>query len=273
MADAAHPLAESMEQARQLGSYFILPQRQPGEEGWTDAKGLFLNDDRFLADLVANYGQQAWESPNRHVAASAFLIAYLSRVVFPLVGQYVLAQRAPDLSLHNLSFRWTGSRIDATGLNRLTFAALTTDTAAVHPDAMAVADTAALYSSLKEWLFQGNLEIVIASLVRAAGASPKVSQNAVAAAFSQVFNRLYATSGTPEEVVRIAELFLSDPDSPIYAQLTMAEFQHLGRRGFFSRRAGCCLWWRSPRSNEYCSNCILLSREQQDERFRQMLTG
>ena len=268
-----HPLADSMARAQELGGFFALPQRQPDDPAWTDARNLFQGDDRRLEELVLTYGLRAWQSDNRHVACSAFLVAYLSRVVFPLVGQYLLERRVPNISLSNLSFHWNGPAIDATGLDRLTFAALTVDPAATHGDALEVADEQALYDYLKEKLFAENLDIVIASLIRAAGASLKVSWNAVAAAFSQVFNRLYATAGTPDEVVRIARSFLSDPDSPIHGQLTMEEFRHQDRTGLFSRRRGCCLWWRSPRSNDYCSNCILLPREQQDQRFREMLEG
>ena len=271
--DGMHPLAASMARAQELGGFFALPQRQPDDAAWTDARDLFQGSDRRLEELVLTYGQRAWASDNRHVACSAFLVAYLSRVVFPLVGQYVLERRVPDVSLDNLSFHWNGPAIDATGLDRLAFAALPGDPAATHRDALVVAGEEALYGYLKERLFTENVDIVIASLRRAAGASLKVSDNAVAAAFSQVFNRLYATAGRPDEVVRIAQSFLSDPDSPIHGQLTMEEFRHQDRTGFFSRRRGCCLWWRSPRSNDYCSNCILLPREQQDQRFREMLAG
>ena len=95
----------------------------------------------------------------------------------------------------------------------------------------------------------------------------------MAAALSQAFNRLYAASDRAGEVVAAADTFFTDPDSPICGQLTMEEFRHGDRQGFFSRRRGCCLWWRSPRANDYCSNCILLPREEQDRRFREMLAG
>lgn len=273
IADEMHPLADGMARAGELGGFFALPQRQPADPAWTGASDLFQGDDRRLEELVLSYGRRAWASDNRHVACSAFLVAYLSRVVFPLVGQYVLERRVPDVSLDNLSFHWNGPAIDASGLDRLTFAALPVDPAISHEDALVADDEEALYRQLKEWLFVENLDIVIACLRRAAGASRKVSLNAVAAAFSQVLNRLYATAGMPAEVVRVANSFLSDPESPIYGQLTMEEFRHQGHTGFYSRRRGCCLWWRSPRSNDYCSNCILLPREQQDRRFREMLAG
>ena len=273
MGPEAHPLAASLASARELGDFFSLPVRRDEDVGWTPARELFQGNDGRLAEMVSAYGQRAWDSTNRHVAASAFLVAYLSRVVFPVAGQYVLFQRAPNVSLDNLYFHWNGPAIDATGMGRLTFAALANDLATPHTDGTAVADYDALYAQLKIWLFEENLEPVIADLRRAAGASVKVSWNAVAAAFSQAFNRLYATSGRADEVVAAAETFLSDTDSPIYGQMTMEEFRHRDRWGFFSRRRGCCLWWRSPRANDYCSNCILLPRDQQDERFREMLAG
>ena len=276
MADPAgnlHPLTASMAGAQQLGGFFALPQRQPEEPAWTPARELFQGYDRRLGELVAAYGQRAWDSANRHVAASAFLVAYLSRVVFPVAGQYVLFHRVPNVSLDNLLFHWNGPAIDATGMDRLAFAALVDDPGAAHADARAVADKDALYAQLKVRIFEENLEPVIADLRRAAGASVKVSWNAVAAAFSQAFNRLYFTSGRADEVVAAAESFFTDPKSPIYSQLTMEEFRHGDRQGFFSRRRGCCLWWRSPRANDYCSNCILLPREEQDRRFREMLAG
>ena len=273
MAGEPHPLAASMVSAQELGEFFALPRRKAEDPDWTAARDLFQGDDRRLGELVAAYGERAWDSKNTHVAGSAFLVAYLSRVVFPVVGQYVLARRAPDVSLDNLSFHWKGPAIDATGLDRLSFAALVDDAAACHPDATAVADTDALYAQMKEWLFQENLEPVIADLRRAAGASVKVSWNAVAAAFSQALNRLYATEEARADVIKAAETFFTDADSPIYGQLTMEEFQYRDRKGFFSRRRGCCLWWRSPRANDYCSNCILLPEEQQDQRFREMLAG
>jgi ferric iron reductase protein FhuF len=268
-----HPLTESMASAGTLGAFFAIPQGQAGEGSWTRARDLFQGDDRRLSELVATYGLRAWESSNRHVAASAFLVAYLSRVVFPLVGQYVLAGRAPDVSLDNLAFHWNGPAIDATGLERLRFAALDGDPAAAHPDAIVVSDSRTLYTQLKQWLFRDNLDLVIPDLQRSAGASAKVSWNAVAAAFSQALNRLYTTGGMRERVVREAETFFSDADSPIYGQLTMEEFRRQGRTGFFSRRRGCCLWWRSPRANDYCSNCILLPQQEQDRRFGEMLDG
>ena len=259
-----------MRRAGSLSELFNLPVVDQHREGWIEAQSLFQDDQR-LRDLVAAQGMDRWGTDNCHAAGSAFVIAYLTRVTWPLISQYVLEQRVPDVRLSNLAFHWDGQRIDGTALNRPSFAALPTDPACGHPDAVVVDDPAELYARLKEWLFDSNLDIVIPSLRRAARASLKVSWNAVAASCAQAFNRLYEVTGEPEVVVRDADAFFSDPSSPVYQQVTMEVFAHQGKQGFFSRRAGCCLWWRTERSNDYCSNCILLTHEQQDARFRRML--
>jgi hypothetical protein len=262
-----------MRRAGALSELFNLPVVDRNQEGWIEALSLFQDDDQRLRDLVMDHGRDRWATNNRHAAGSAFLIAYLTRVTWPLISQYVLERRVPDVRLSNLAVHWDGQRVDGTALNRPSFAALPTDPACAHPDVLVVADAAELYARLKEWLFGSNLQIVIPALRRAARASLKVSWNAVAASCAQAFNRLYETTEEPGVVVRDAGDFFGDPSSPVYQQVTMEVFAHQGIEGFFSRRAGCCLWWRTDRSNDYCSNCILLTREQQDQRFREMLAG
>lgn len=273
MVNGGHPLTGSLRRAGELSELFSLPVVDRSQEGWVQALSLFQNDDPRLRDLVMALGRDRWETNNRHAAGSAFLIAYLTRITWPLISQYVLERRVPDVRLSNLAFHWDGQRVDGTALNRPSFAALPTDPAGSHPDALVVADAAELYVQLKEWLFGSNLQIVVPSLRRAARASLKVSWNAVAASCAQAFNRLYEVTEDPGAVVRDADAFFGDPSSPVYQQVTMEVFAHRGKQGFFSRRAGCCLWWRTERSNDYCSNCILLTREQQDQRFRRILEG
>ena len=271
MINHTHPLTGSMSRAGGLGDLFNLPVRERDEEGWLEAPSLFQDDDQRLQDLVATYGRERWQTEDRHAAGSAFIIAFLTQVTWPLISHYVLERRVPDVSLNNLAFHWDGGQIDGTALNRSSFAALAADPGSNHPDSEAVTDEAALYARLKEWLFEANLEIVIPCLRRAVLSSNKVSWNAVAASCAQAFNRLYELTKEPEKVVQDAEAFFGDPSSPVYQQVTMEEFAHQGKRGFFSRRAGCCLWWRGEMSNDFCSNCILLSREEQDQKFREML--
>ena len=260
-----------MRRAGALSELFNLAVRDWDQPGWIDATSLFQGDDQRLRDLVIVHGRDRWGTDNRHVAGSAFLIAYLTRVTWPVVSQYVLERRVPKVTLDNLALRRNGEQIVGTALNRFSFAALPDDPASSHPDTEVVADAVGLYARLKEWLFDSNLVPVIEALHRAARASVIVSQNDMAASCAQAFNRLYTSVNDSDMVVRDANTFFGDPSSPVYRQVTMEVFAHQGKLGLFSRRAGCCLWWRSERSDDYCSNCILLSQEQQDERFRQIL--
>jgi hypothetical protein len=273
MNSSEHPLIDSMRRAAALNTYFELPVRSADEHGWIDAPSLFAKDDQMLYQMVMANGRDRWGTENPHVAGSAFIIAYLTRVVWPVVGQYVLERRVPRVTLDNLVLHRDGARIVGTALKRPAFVALPRDVAASHPDAEIVSDKAALYARLKESLFESNLSTVIAALRRAARASIKVSENAVGASCAQAFHRLYYGLNDPDRVAREAQDFFSDPTSSVYGQVTLEVFEHQAKRGLFARRAGCCLWWRSPRASDYCSNCILLPHQQQDERFREMLAG
>jgi hypothetical protein len=268
-----HPLIASLRRAGTVSPYFDMPMVGVETEGLVKATDLYLGDDEHLRDLVLTYGREAWGTTNNHVAGSAFIIAYLTRLVYPVIGQYVLRRRVPNVSLDNLSFRFASGRINATLLNQPFFAVLPDDPEAEHVNAVKVTDERALYQLLKEWVFDSNAELVIGALHRAARASIRVSQNATAASCAQAFHHLYPLVEDPNRVLRDARTFFEDPTSLVYQQVSMEVMEHGGKRGFFARRAGCCLVWRTRRSNGYCSNCILQPREQQDQQFREMLDG
>ena len=264
-------MTNALRRAGLLSDLFEIPVLGKGEEGWSSAQSLFQDNDDRLRALVMAYGRDRWGTDNCHVAGSAFLIAYLTRLIWPVAAQYVLKRRVPDVRLANLAFHWREERIDGTALASWGFATLAGTSDVTHPDTLVMGNETELYAQLKEWLFEENLNIVVPSLRRSAKASLKVSWNAVAASFSQAFHNLYEASKDPDAVVSDAAIFFEDPATPIYRQVSMEVVIHQGRRGFFSRRAGCCLWWRADRSNEYCSNCILLTRDEQDRVFRRIL--
>ena len=268
--NSEHPLAASIGRASEVNPNFAMPLRGSGD-GWIDAPTLFEGDDERLRGLVTAYGLERWQTTNNHAASSVFLGAYAARVTWPVISQYVLERRVPKVSLDNLAFHLQEKLIDATALAHPSFAVLPDDPAAGHPDAEVVADEAALYARLKEWLFDSNFSRVIEALNSRAGASKKISLNVVASACAQPFRELYLSAQDQDALVSKANAFFDDQSSMVYRQLTMEVFEHVGKRAFFSRRAGCCLWWRTQPEKKYCSNCILLSREQQDERFRELL--
>jgi len=271
MTTAGHPLIRSLREAGELDPYFDMPVSDDNETGWAPASALFQAGDTGLRELVMGYGYARWRTTNNHVAASAFMIAYLTRFIYPMVGQFVLKRRVPKVTLENLAFHRTDGRIDATGLRQPQFAVLPDDPAAGHPDAEVLQSEADLYQQLKEWAFKSNVEIVIAALRRSVPASVKVSQNAIAASCAQALHRLYDHVEDKSLVLPDAETFFGDPTSLIYRQVSMEVVEHEGKSGFFGRRAGCCLVWRTREGNGYCSNCILRPREEQTRQFQEML--
>lgn len=266
-----HPLTQSLKEAGSLDAYLNLPVCDPDQAGWCAASDLLIGDDARLNDLVTSYGYASWGTDNKHVAGSAFIIAYLTRVIYPVIGQYVLHRRVPRVTLENLAFHREGDSIDATGLRQPQFAVLPDDPAASHPDSEVSKNEQHLYQKLKEWVFTANLDIVVKTLVRSASASPKVSQNAVAAACAQAFHRLFYLLEDKDSVIRDADIFFQDSSSPIYGQISMEIIEHQGKSGLFGRRAGCCLIWRTRAGNGYCANCILQPKEEQTQRFREMI--
>lgn len=271
MINSGHPLADSLRRVGALGAEYDLPVRDPNQEGWIKALSLFQDDDPRLRNFVSTYGRDFVDTENRHLASSAFIIAYLTRLTYPLISQYILERRVIDVSLSNLEFHTDGQRFNGTALASPRFAALPDDPAASHPDAEIVPDEAALYARLKKQLFDSNFDVVIPSLKQAAGASVKVSWNSVAASCAQVFYWLYELTEDTESIVRHAEAFFGDQSSPMYGEVRMELIEHQGKKGYFARRAGCCLFWRVRDEDVYCSGCILLSDEEQTIRFKQLM--
>ena len=271
MDTAEHPLIHSLREAGKMDPYFDMPVSKADETGWSPAADLFRAGDASLRELVMGYGNARWGTTNNHIAGSAFIIAYLTRFIYPMVAQYVLSSRVPKVTLENLAFHRTGGIIDATGLWQPQFAVLPNDPAAGHPDANVLNSEADLYEQLRDWAFKSNVEIVIEALRRSVPASVKVSQNAVGASCGQALHRLYNHVEDKSPVLRAAETLFGDPSSLIYGQVSMEVIEHGGRSGFFARRAGCCLVWRTREDGGYCSNCILQPREEQTRRFKEVL--
>ncbi len=130
-----HPLAQSFHEAGKLDAYFNMQVCDPSQSGWGKATDLFAGERTNLKELVMNYWYERWGTTNNHVAASAFIIAYLTRFVYLAIGQYVLHRRVPKVTLENLAFHRSDGRIDATGLRQPLFAVLPDDPFANHPDA------------------------------------------------------------------------------------------------------------------------------------------
>jgi len=272
-----HPLVKGMDRLTQISPYFRLPVKGSEADGWVSAYDLFHEDNDRLKNMVRDYGLEHWDSSNPHVSGSAFLIAYLTRLVWPVIGQFVLERRVPDVTLKNLAFHVKGGSdrrfIDGTAMVIPYFAALKDDTDIQHEHAIEAIDYANLFTVLKRMLFQENLSPVIDSLTQICRASMPVSKNAVASACAQAFRHLYPFVDNPGDLAQLAKELFDDESTVVFGQVTMEVIKMETRSGLFARRLGCCLAWRTSRLNGYCSNCILVSKSEQDKAFELIEDG
>ena len=47
--------------------------------------------------------------------------------------------------------------------------------------------------------------------------------------------------------------------------------EHEGKKGYFARRAGCFLYWKVREDDIFCAGCVILSDEEQDTRFSNLI--
>ena len=272
MATVEHPLVLSLREAGELDPYLGMPVANADDTGWSPAGDLFQTGDANLRETgdglrvreMGDYQQSCCSLGLHHRLPNSL---YLSD------GRPVCAEEEGpqgDPGKPGLSSNRRPNRRHRTQLQPQ-FAVLPDDPAAGHPDAEVLHGESELYQRLKEWAFEANVEIVIAVLRRSVPASVKVSRNAVAASCGQALHRLYNLVEDKSPVIRAAGTLFGDPSSPIYGQVSMEVIDHEGKSGFFARRAGCCLVWRTREDNGYCSNCILQPREEQTRQFKNML--
>ena len=112
-----HPLVDSIGRAATLNKLSAMPVQSSGQDGWIEAESIFLGDDDRLQSLVIGYGKNRWGTENPDVAGSGFIVAYPTRLTYPLISQYVWEGRVLDVSLSNLQSHSNGKGIDGTALS------------------------------------------------------------------------------------------------------------------------------------------------------------
>ena len=83
-----------------------------GDHVQTELEVLFCDIRRFTTILEGMPPQEAF----------AFINSYLTRLVWPVIGQYSRDRRVPNVSLDNISFHFAERRIDATAVRQPLFA-------------------------------------------------------------------------------------------------------------------------------------------------------
>ncbi len=156
IAELTHPLEEALVQIEGGSRESAGPRVSfgpPAGSGWYLASDL-LATEGVLKELLGLFGK--YVNTERPFLQVALFMPYYTHLFVPAVvyGLYVL-KRVPDLSAQNFALRFDGSgEIVESAYPSRRFAALPSDSAAMHEDATTVPD----FESLTAWMFEGLIE-------------------------------------------------------------------------------------------------------------------
>jgi hypothetical protein len=267
------PLAATIARAAALDQ-FLIAEAGPLEPGWFRADALADAESGVLEEGLARVAAH-YPGAERRVAGAFLVGEYAWYLSAAAITAYLAEQRVPDLAPDNIGLRYTtftweehgetgeSERFDVRFLSGR-FAALATDPAANHPDAVVLPHRAAL----RDWL-RVRLEQHLAPVIEAVATRTRLGRraqwnlaaDACAAAFLHAGLRLNAEErGCAEGLA-----FVKAAGSPLRNQGTgYVTLACQGHRETFRTRGGCCLYYRIEPGNN-CSTCVLRSAEDRNQ--------
>ncbi|BBL80957.1 hypothetical protein RxyAA322_28110 [Rubrobacter xylanophilus] len=259
------PLSEALRLINPERHYFGM--RTGAVEGGEWVAATTLVSDGGLVGRQLERAQDRWGLRRRE--AAAYLVgSYAWGVGGPAVAAYVLARRIPDLSPENVHVRLDeGGGIPEAAVSDERFAALASDPAAGHPDAVTVAGEEELLGWMRERLLAG-LE-PLADLV---GAITRVGARTLWGRAADLLAQSFLMVGgdTPDQVryMQDARAFVSG--LPFGERVGFFVVESAGRRRAFMRRSVCCQAYKNPEYG-YCLSCPVLSQEERERRAAEEL--
>ena len=246
------------------------------EPGWFRAADLLRPDtphlDEGLARSVARY-----PGAERRVAGAFFIGHYVWYLAAAAIACYLAERRVPDLAAENVALRYTtfmweeegesgeGERLDLRFLSGH-FAALPTDPAATHSDALLLPDEAAL----RDWLRQ-RLEKHLAPVIEAISSRTRLGRRAQWNLAADSLAALYLHTGENlgdkaqgcAEGLALVKAIGSPLRNPHTGYITL---DYQGHCETFRTRSGCCLYYRLEPGNN-CTTCILRPEAERNQRL------
>ncbi|ABG03391.1 conserved hypothetical protein [Rubrobacter xylanophilus DSM 9941] len=253
------PLAEALGRVDPDRHRFRMRAGASGE-GWVVAAELV--SDAALAGRQIQRARSRWGLRRRE--AAAYLVgSYAWGVGGPAAAAYVLARRVPDLSPQNVLVRLDeGGGIPEAALCGGRFAALASDPASGHPEALAFPGEPELLAWMRGRLVAGLGPLVelVSGLTRVGG---RTLWGRAADLLAQSF--LMVGEDTPDQVgcMRDARAFVSG--LPFGERVGFFVVGSGERRRAFMRRSICCQAYRNP-GYGYCDSCPALSQEERERR-------
>jgi ferric iron reductase protein FhuF len=236
----------------------------PDDPAWVEVSRL-ASDSDLLDELLGRIGQE-YETSDRLVTVTFLLRGCLWRVLTPAVAAFLLDRRLPDLSAQNvaLSFDQDGYTSGLV-LREGRYAALPTDPAAGHPDAVVL-------SSDEEVLAWGQNRLAehhLLSLFDALRCSrPRRGKRALwgtaVDVICEAFMYVGRWLGRQQEALEYAESMLSG-DSPLSGPTNYFTLEYGGGSELTRVRNTCCLYYKLGDGT-----CFTCPRTSDEERIRRL---
>lgn len=267
IAEATHPLEEAL--APNVGeneghSGPELSFGRPSGPGWYFVSDL-LNDEDKLNELLGLFGKHV-KTERPFLQAALFMSWYTHLFVPDVVYALYTLKRVPDVSAENFAFRLDSSgEIVGYAFCSRRFAALPSDSAATHADAVTVPD----FESLVAWMFERMIERHIRPLFSHVRAQTKLGMNVVWASVATccvgaIMRLQRAGFFTVEEAVAEKTSLLDRGPEPLRERLSVYPLTSGDHQALFMRVEVCCQKHLHPDMGK-CGYCALRPIPEQRE--------
>ena len=257
-AKVTHPLYEALAHVADGNKESAGPQVSLGPPAgpcWYLASDL-LAEEGTLKELLGLFGK--YMKTERPFLQAALFMPYYTHLFVPAVvyGLYAL-KRVPEMSAQNFALRFNESgEIVEFAFPSRRFAALPSDSAAMHEDATTVPD----FESLTAWMFEGMIERHMRPLFSLVQARTKLGLNvmwaSVATCCAGAIMRLQRDGFfTVEEAMAEKAALLDRGPAPLRDRLSVYPLTSRDHRALFMRIEVCCQKHLHPDMGKcgYCS--------------------
>ncbi|MCY4080720.1 MAG: hypothetical protein OXF54_10785 [Caldilineaceae bacterium] len=228
----------------------------PDDSGWYLASDL-LTDEKILDEVLKRFGAfMKTDSP--FLQAALLMHPYTNPVVSIAVHGLYAEGRVLDVSAENLAFRLDDAGdVAEHAFRSQRFAALSSDSAASHPDATPVADI----ESLITWMFDRMVEHHMRPFFSRVRAKTKLGLNVMWAALAggcaeALMGLQRAGYFTIEEAITAKTALLELAPPPMHDRVSIYPLQSGNRRALFMRLEVCCQKYLHPDMGK-CGYCAL----------------
>ena len=202
---------------------------------------------------------------DRLVMTSRFFSSYVWQLAVAALGCYLTSRRVPDLSAENVAVHvGDDGRVDEVRFLGGGFAVLACDLMAEHPDAVVVADLAALRELLVGRMTTGHLEELILALQAQNGLGTRALWAAVEDRCLGALLWLARRLGCIEQAKHEALALSKTPPFVGTSGIVSVQTEH--RRELILKRGFCCLAYRLD-GKDRCSTCPLRTANNGERRL------